>query len=63
MSKEDTILIQEAVSNGQANKVKILTTIAIEKEIDPGEILNEGLLAPLKVISQKLKNNEIFIIF
>lgn len=61
MSKEDTILIQEAVSNGQANKVKILTTIAIEKEIDPGKILNEGLLAPLKVISQKLKNNEIFI--
>ena len=60
MSKEDMECIQEAVLNGQANKVKILTTLAIENGIDPGEILFEGLLEPLKVISQKLKSNEIF---
>ena len=39
MSKEDMECIQEAVLNGQANKVKILTTLAIENGIDPGEIL------------------------
>lgn len=60
MSKEDMECIQEAVLNGQANKVKILTTLAIENGIDPGEILFEGLLESLKVISQKLKSNEIF---
>lgn len=61
MINDDIICIQEAVHNGQANKVKILTQIAIDKGLKISDILNDGLVAPLQIISNKLKNNEIYI--
>ena len=53
--------IKESVLDGQANKVRFLTQIALQKKIDPDVVLYEGLLAPLKIISDKLKNSEVFI--
>lgn len=61
MINYDIFCIQEAVKNGQANKVKILTKIAIDKGLDTPTILHDGLIAPLHTISKKLKNNEIYI--
>lgn len=53
--------IQDAVLQGEANKVRFLTEIALSKRIAAGDILYSGLLAPLKTISDKLKRNEVFI--
>ncbi len=53
--------IQDAVLQGEANKVRFLTEIALSKKIAADEILHSGLLAPLKTISDKLKRNEVFI--
>lgn len=61
MTIDDILCIQDAVHNGQANKVKILTQIALDKGLSPQNILDNGLVAPLQIISEKLKNNEIYI--
>lgn len=53
--------IQDAVLQGEANKVRFLAEIALSKKIAADEILYSGLLAPLKTISDKLKRNEVFI--
>mgnify|MGYP000990778309 CR=1 FL=1 len=53
--------IQDAVLQGEANKVRFLTEIALSKRIAAGDILYSGLLEPLKTISDKLKRNEVFI--
>lgn len=61
MMDYDIYAISEAVAHGQANKVKILTKIALDKGLDINSILDDGLIAPLHIISKKLKNNEIYI--
>lgn len=53
--------IMDAVLRGEANKVRFLTEMALAKHVDAGVILYEGLLTPLKTISDKLKENEVFI--
>lgn len=53
--------IQDAVLQGEANKVRFLTEIALGKDITVSSVLYDGLLAPLKTISDKLKRNEVFI--
>lgn len=53
--------IYNAVIDGEANKVRFLTSMALDRNEDPQKILHEGLLAPLSVLGEKLKNNEIFI--
>ncbi|MDO4541988.1 MAG: cobalamin-dependent protein [Bacillota bacterium] len=61
MINQDILSIQDAVIHGQANKVKILTQIAMDKGNEINNILNVGLIDPLQAISKKLKNNEIYI--
>jgi 5-methyltetrahydrofolate--homocysteine methyltransferase len=53
--------LNDAVLRGEANKVRFLTEMALAKNIATDVILHEGLLSPLTVISEKLKNNEVFI--
>lgn len=49
------------VQNGKAKKVKELVLNALEKNVPPTEILNEGLLAGMNVIGVKFKADEIFV--
>ncbi|WP_335582410.1 corrinoid protein [Candidatus Formimonas warabiya] len=58
---EELDLITEALLNGQANRVKMLTQIAIENGIKPMTILEKGLLPGMQVISDKFKQNMIYI--
>lgn len=46
---------------GQANRVKILTEIAIENGIEPMHILEKGLIPGMQVIGEKFRENIIFI--
>ena len=46
---------------GKAKQVKELVKQAIEEGISPQEILNKGLLSGMAVISEKFKNNEVFV--
>lgn len=54
-------LITEALLNGQANRVKTLTQMALEKGIEPMAVLEEGLLSGMQLISEKFKKNTIYI--
>ena len=54
-------LITEALVKGQANRVKTLTTLAIENGIKPREILEEALLPGMEIIGQQFRDNIIFI--
>lgn len=53
--------IYRSVLDGEANKVRFLTKIAVEQKISTEMILHQGLLAPLSLLGEKLKNNEVFI--
>ena len=53
--------VYRAVLDGEANKVRFLTKMALDGKIDPEEILGQGLLEPLSLLGEKLKNNEVFI--
>lgn len=46
---------------GQANRVKILTEIAIENGIEPMHILEKGLIPGMQVIGEKFRENIIYI--
>lgn len=54
-------LIKEALIKGQANRVKTLTEVALESGVEPAAILDEGLLPGMQVISEKFRNNIIFV--
>lgn len=58
---DECTFITEALLNGQANRVKMLTQIAIDKGIKPMAVLEEGLLPGMQVISEKFKQNLIYI--
>ena len=53
--------IAEQVVNGQADAVKELTGQALAENISAEDILNNGLVAGMNVVSEKFKNNEFFI--
>ncbi|MEL7563906.1 MAG: corrinoid protein [Dehalobacterium sp.] len=58
---DEFTLIKEALLNGQANRVKTLTQTALENGSEPMAILVEGLLPGMQVISERFKNNIIYI--
>lgn len=49
------------VQSGNAKKVKELVAEAIEKEISPATILNDGMIAAMTEVGTKFKNNEIYV--
>lgn len=53
--------ISECLQSGKAKNVKTLVQQALDKNIDPREILNEGLLSGMMDIGVKFKNNEVFV--
>ncbi len=53
--------IAEEVVKGQAPAVKELVEQALSQEISAEDILNNGLVAGMNVVSEKFKNNEFFI--
>lgn len=55
--EEISILLQR----GQAAKVKDLVEKAIGENAEPKEILEQGLLAGMKIVGEKFKRNEVFV--
>lgn len=53
--------ISEALQRGKAKDVKILVQQALDENINPKEILNEGLLNAMSIVGVKFKNNEVFV--
>jgi 5-methyltetrahydrofolate--homocysteine methyltransferase len=65
LRKEKTMAIYEQIADevikGQADAVKDLVNQAISEEISAEDVLNNGLVAGMNVVSEKFKNNEFFI--
>ena len=55
------IEISENLQRGKAKIVKQLVQDALDQGIDAHKILEEGLMAGMAVISEKFKNNEVFV--
>ena len=53
--------ISEFLQKGRSKNVKALVTQALEENLDPKEILNDGLLSGMMIIGEKFKNNEVFV--
>lgn len=53
--------LAQAVENGKVKNVKQLTSLALEEGHSVEEILNTGLIAPMGIVGDKFKRNEIFI--
>ena len=49
------------VQKGNAKKTKELVLQALEEKVNPGEILNDGLISAMGEIGVKFKNNEIYV--
>lgn len=57
----DLASIAEALQRGDAGKVEELIRLALEEELSPKEILENGLIKGMNVIGIKFKNNEIYV--
>ena len=53
--------IADEVQKGNSESVEELTKKALSEDISAEEILNNGLVAGMNIVSKKFKNNEIFI--
>lgn len=53
--------LSQSVQKGNAKRVKELVLEALEENINPAKILNEGLLDGMSVIGIKFKNNEVYV--
>jgi 5-methyltetrahydrofolate--homocysteine methyltransferase len=53
--------ISENLQNGFDEIVVKLTKDAVEKQIPPEEIMNNGLIAGMNIVGEKFKNHEIFL--
>ena len=53
--------ISENLQKGKAKLVKELVAAAIAEGGSPEQILNEGLLAGMRVVGDKFKNNEVYV--
>lgn len=53
--------ISEFLQKRRAKNVKALVQQALDENMDPKEILNDGLLAGMMIIGTKFKNNEVFV--
>ena len=53
--------LSEALFRGDVLKVKELTRLALKEEVEPQEILEQGLIKGMDAVGEKFKNNEIFL--
>lgn len=53
--------INENVQKGRAKAAKALTEQAIAEGASANEILSDGLIAAMKVVGEKFKNNQVFV--
>ena len=53
--------ISEKLQRGKAKDVAALVSQALEQNIDPETILNEGLVSGMNVIGDKFRQNEVFV--
>lgn len=53
--------ISEFLQKGKSKDVKALVQQALDENLDPKEILNEGLLGGMMIIGTKFKNDEVFV--
>ena len=53
--------LSEVLFRGDVSKVKELTKMALQEDLEPKEILEQGLIKGMKVVGIKFKNNEIFL--
>lgn len=53
--------IADGVQEGHADSVGTLTKEALSQDIPAEEIMNKGLVSGMEIVSEKFKNNEIFI--
>ncbi len=53
--------LSEALFRGDVLKVKELTKMALQEDLEPKEILEQGLIKGMDVVGVKFKNNEIFL--
>ena len=51
----------DEVMKGNSDSVKVLVEKALSQDMSAEEILNSGLLEGMSIVSEKFKNNEIFI--
>ncbi len=49
------------LQKGRAKNVKALVQQAMDENVDPKAILNDGLLSGMMIIGEKFKNNEVFV--
>ena len=61
MSTALLLEISEKLQRGKAKDVSALVTQALEENIAPETILNEGLVSGMNVIGDKFRNNEVFV--
>ena len=57
----DMAELSRLVESGNAKKVKEMVTRALEENVPPEIILNEGLVSAMTVVGEKFKNNEIYV--
>lgn len=53
--------ISSSLQQGRAPRVKALVQQALEEQVMPKDILDNGLLAGMGIIGKKFKNNEVFV--
>ena len=51
----------EALIKGRAPEVKALMEEALKAGIEPGKILNEGLVAGMSIVGERFKKNEVYV--
>ena len=61
MSTALLLEISEKLQRGKAKDVSALVTQALEENVAPETILNEGLVSGMNVIGDKFRNNEVFV--
>ncbi|MCD6359251.1 MAG: corrinoid protein [Armatimonadetes bacterium] len=57
----DLQALAEAVISGNKDEAVSLTEAAIAEGVNPGEIINDGLIAGMMVVGEKFKNNEFYV--
>ncbi|MDT8389025.1 MAG: corrinoid protein [Lentisphaeria bacterium] len=53
--------ISDLLIKGRAPQVKELVEQALSEGIEPGEILNQGLVSGMSIIGERFKNNEVYV--
>ncbi len=52
--------LSELIIAGKINELETATQDALDNNVDPGEILNQGLLAGMDIVGQRWKNGDMF---